>query len=196
MNMSKKEALKRFIKENDFITIGEARKVGVTPMMLSRLVVKEELYRPERGVYARDLAWLSDPLKKYLPVCTQIPDVVICGISALTYYDLTDEEERKIWIGLPSHKKIRTPRYRVIRYSDKGYSLGITTHSFGKRVVRIYNIEKTVVDAFKYLSEEVALKALKGYIRRKDKNIHRLCEYGKRLRKPLDDVVRALLTEE
>lgn len=170
--------------------------MGIAPMMLSRLVAREELYRTERGIYTQNLDWLADPLKKYLPVCVQIPDAVICGISALTYYDLTDEEERKIWIGLPSQKKIRGPRYRVIRLSDESYSLGITTHSFGKRVVRIYNIEKTVVDAFKYLSEEVALKALKGYVRRKDKDIHKLCDYSKRLRKPLDDLVRVLLTEE
>src|SRR3989442_5196354 len=95
--------LARYLKKNDFITIDEARHLGVYPMMLSRLVEKEKLFRTERAIYTHNLNWLTDPLKKYLPVCTQIPDAIVCGISALTYYDLTDEEERQIWIALPSH---------------------------------------------------------------------------------------------
>lgn len=36
----------------------------------------------------------------------RLPKAVICGISALTYYGLTDAEERKTWIALPAPKII------------------------------------------------------------------------------------------
>lgn len=186
----------RFLEENDFITLKEAREMGINPMTLSRLVANEALHRTDRGVYTHDLAWLTDPLKKYLPACTQIPEAVICGISALTYYDLTDEEERQTWIAIPFQKKLKDPRFRVIRPRGLGYSLGIQTHKFGKRSVRIYDREKAVVDAFKYLAEETALKALKGYLKLKNKDIYKLSDYGKKLRKPLSDLVRVLMAEE
>ena len=54
------------------------------------------------GLHAKQVDWLTDPLKKYIVPCTLYPDAVICGVSALTYHDLTDEEERQVWIALPA----------------------------------------------------------------------------------------------
>lgn len=186
----------KFLAVNTFLTIGEARKIGVSPMMLSRLVAAGELFRTEHGIYTRDPDWITDPLKKYVAACTLYPKAVICGISALTYHDLTDEEERQVWIALPAPAVIHNPRYRVIRPSGIAYTLGIEKHSFGRRAVRIYNLEKTIVDAFKYHTEEVALKALKGYLKRKDKDIGKLCDYARRLKKPLDEIITVLLADE
>ena len=62
--------------------------------------------------------------------------------------------------------------------------------------MRIYDIEKSVVDAFKYHTEEVALKALKRYLKMKNRNIQKLCDYARRLRKPLDEMVTALQADE
>ncbi|MBI3541365.1 MAG: hypothetical protein HY073_04435 [Deltaproteobacteria bacterium] len=194
--MTSKDKLIKFVDLNAFITIDEAKKIGVSPMMLSRFVNSEELFRTERGIYTRDLNWLTDPLKKYIAAYALYPQAVICSISALTYYNLTDAEEKQIWIALPAPKIIHSPRYRVIRPSGISYTLGIEKHFFGKRVVKMYDLEKTIVDAFKYNTEEIALKALKGYLKRKDKNITKLCSYGRQLRKPLDEIVTILQADE
>lgn len=186
----------KFLEVNTFVTIGEAKKLGVSPMTLSRLVASEELFRTEHGIYTHNPDWLTEPLKKYVAACTLYPKAVICGISALTYYDLTDMEERQVWIALPAPSIIHNPRYRVIRPSGIAYTLGTEKQFFGKRVVRIYDLEKTIVDAFKYHTEEVAYKALKGYLKRKDKDIQKLCDYARRLKKPLDEIVTALLSDE
>lgn len=195
MDSSNRDKIIKYIQKNIFITLAEGRKMGISPMMLSRLAAKEVIHRTEHGVYTAHLDWLTDPLKKYVVACALYPEAVICGVSALTYYDLTDEEERKTWIALPAPKIIHNPRYRVIRPSGLAYTLGVEKHYFGKRVVRIYDLEKTVVDAFKYHTEEVALKALKGYLKRKDKNVQKLCDYARRLKKPLDEVVTILMAD-
>ena len=165
-------------------------------MALGRLVAKGELHRVERQVYSTELDWLTDPLKKYMPVCALMPDAVICGISALTYYDLTDAEERKTWIALPQKRRIRNSQFRVVRPSGLSLTLGIKKFYFGKREVRIYDQEKTIVDAFKYLTEEVAFKALKNYLKRKNKNMDKLLDYARSLKKPLDKTVKVILSEE
>ena len=194
--MSKADKIMKFLDKNTFITLSEAKKLGISAMMLSRLTEGGELYRVEHGVYAKNLDWLTDPLKKYIVACHRYPKAVICGISALTNYDLTDAEERQTWIALPSKKALNNGHYRYIRPSGMAYSLGIQKHRFGKRMVRIYDIEKTIVDAFKYHTEEIALKALKGYLKRKDKNVKKLCDYARRLKKPLDNTVAILLADE
>jgi predicted transcriptional regulator of viral defense system len=187
--MDSKLKLMRYLDKNEFVTLTEAKAMGINAMMLSRLTEQGDLMRPEPGIYTTELSWLTDPIKKYLVPCMLYPDAVICGISALTYHDLTDVEERQTWVALPPPQRVNNPRYRLIRPSGLAYSLGIEKHRFGKRVIRIYDLEKTVVDAFKYQHEEIAIKAIKRYLKRKDKNVKKLCDYARRLKKPLDQAV-------
>ncbi|OGR53397.1 MAG: hypothetical protein A3I11_00885 [Elusimicrobia bacterium RIFCSPLOWO2_02_FULL_39_32] len=165
-------------------------------MTLSRLAKKEIIVRVEHGVYTKHMDWMAHPLKKYIVACTLYPEAVVCGVSALTYYDLTDAEECQVWIALPAPKIIHNALYRVIRPTGFSYTLGIEHHTFGKRTVRIYDLEKTVVDAFKYHTEEVALKALKRYLKKKNKNIQKLCSYARKLKKPLDEIISVLMADE
>jgi len=72
----------------------------------------------------------------------------------------------------------------------------VQTFKFGKRSLRIYDIEKTVIDAYKYQAEEVAYKALKGYLKRKEKNLSKLYNYAEKLGNPLEDQVRFFLADE
>jgi len=120
----------------------------------------------------------------------------VCGVSALTYYDLTDEEERQIWLAFPQKHRVVNQEYRIIYPQGPSYSLGIVRHRFGKREVRIYDREKAVVDAFKFLPIDVGFKALRGYLKFKDRDLGKLSRYGKRLRKPLDDAITTLLSDE
>lgn len=189
------DQLSAIFKNNDFITLEEARSDGISPMMLSRMVFKEQLFRVDRAVYAYDLDWLTDPIRKYQPVCTLIPDAIISGISALNFYNLSDHEERHISITIPSHRKLADPRYKVTRAQGPNYTLGINKYHFGRHEVRIYDIEKSVVDAFKYQTEEIAFKALKRYLKRSDKDLAKLSHYAKSMRKPLDTIIRALLAD-
>lgn len=194
--MTPKEKLLKFLKENDFVTLQEALDMGVNKMTLSRLVKEESLYRTATRIYTTKLDWLTDPLRKYAPACTLYPDAVVCGVSALTYYDLTDEEERKIWLAFPQSHRVVNQEYRLIYPQGPSYSLGIVRHKVGNREVRIYDLEKTVVDAFKFLPIDVAHKALKGYMKLKKKDYNKLAQYAKQMRKPLDDELTLLLSDE
>jgi len=193
--MDKKHSIMSFIETHGFITLAEARKIGVSATMMGRYVKQGDLLKPERGVYTNRVEWLTDPLKKYLPVCTLINEAIICGISALNYYNLTDEEERKIWIALPHQTRTHAKTYKVIRLSGKQYSLGIKTLKIWNRQVCIYDREKTIIDAFKYLPQEVALKALKSYLKSKHCNLKKLLDYSKKLKKPLNDIIKIILAE-
>ena len=195
--MTPNDKLLKFLSKNDFITLNEAVKLGISKMSLSRMVKDGKLYRPIKRIYSTDLDWLTHPLHRYAPVCTLYPHAVVCGVSALMYYDLTDEEERNTWIAFPHHRRVMNREYRILYPSGDSYSLGITRYKCAKRQVRIYDIEKSVVDAFKYLPIDIALKALRAYLKRKDSDIGKLSKYAKQLRKPqVNEAVRTLLSDE
>lgn len=191
-----KAKLMKFLTKNDFVTLHEAVKMGVGKMTLSRMVAEGILYRAARRIYTSNIDWLTDPLRKYAPACTLYPDAVVCCVSALTYYDLTDEEERKIWLAFPQSHRVVNQEYRIVYPQGPSYSLGIVRHRFGKREVRIYDREKSVVDAFKFLPIDVGYKALRGYLKLKDNDLNKLSRYAKQMRKPLDEVMTTLLSDE
>ena len=170
--------------------------MGVNKMMLSRMVKEESIHRTATRIYSVAIDWLTDPIGKYAAACTLYPDAVVCGVSALTYYDLTDEEERRTWLAFPQSHRVVNRGYRIIYPQGPSYSLGIVRYQIKNREVRMYDLEKTIVDTFKFLPIDVAHKALKGYIKRKDKNIKKLCDYARQLRKHLDDEVTLLLSDE
>lgn len=191
-----RERLLKFLKQNDFATLKEAQGFGVGKMTLSHMVREGILHRPAKRIYTAKTAWLADPLRRYAPACTLYPDAVICGVSALTYYDLTDEEEKRVWLAFPQKHRVVNREYRLIYPSGPSYSLGVVRHKLGNREVRIYGPEKSVVDAFKYLPIDVAHKALRAYLKRKEKNLDMLSKYAKQMRKPLDDILTILLSDE
>lgn len=194
--MKPKDVLFKTLKKNDFVTFEEATDMGVSKLMLSRLVAEGVLYRPSRKIYTTSLEWLTDPIKKYAPACTLYPDAVICGISALIFHELTDEEERKVWLAFPRDHRVVNNEFRILYPSGLAYSLGREKHRQAGREVRIYNLEKSVVDAFKYLPIDVAHKALRGYLKRRDRNLDKLVRYGRQLRKPLDETIAIMLADQ
>jgi len=194
--MTPKATLLEILTSQDFVTLPEARELGVNKMMLSRLVANGALYRPFRQIYTSSTDLLTDPIRRLAPVCTLYLDAVVCGVSALIFYDLTDEIENQVWVAFPQDHRVRNKEYRIIYPQGLSYLVGIVKHKALNRVIRIYDEEKTVVDAFKFLPTEVAHKALRRYLKKKDRNLRKLLDYGRKLKKPLDKIVTILISGE
>ena len=106
------QKLEQYLEKASVISLDEARAMNINAMILSRAVSTGKLHRLHRGVYASSDDILYEPLKKYLPYTVQIPEAVVALVSALNIHDLTDEEERDIWIAVPHEKKYKTTSKR------------------------------------------------------------------------------------
>ena len=193
--MNKGDNISSHLKNSHVLTLNEARAMGVNPMQITRAIKAGKLHRLCEAVYTDDLDLPFDPIKKYLSVTAKYPYAVIASISALRFHNLTDEEERDIWIALPHSKKIQgNSGVKVLRLSGRAYSMGIEIQKVGKREIKFYDREKSVVDAFKYLTEEIAIKALKAYLKQPSVDIPKLLDYSKKLGKPLQNEVKTIMT--
>ena len=190
------DKLLKFLEKNDFITLSEALKMGVSKMALSRMAKEGTLHKPAKRIYSKNTGWMGEPLRQYAPACTLYPDAIVCGVSALNYYELTDEFEGKIWLAFPRHHRIMNQEYRIVYPRGDSYSLGIARHKIGIRKVRIYDREKSVVDAFKLLPIDAAYKVMRTYLKLKDKDLDKVSWYAKKMRKPLDEIMTILLSDE
>ena len=73
-------------------------------------------------------------------------------------------------------------RVNVRQMTEKHFELGISETEINGVRVRIYDMEKTVCDCFKYgkeVEKSVALEVLKNYISSGNCNVQKLLEYAK-----------------
>ena len=178
-------------------TIVDAKKKGISRQVLANYAKKGILERLHPGTYRSptqeplvDFEWES-----LAQTASSVPQGVICLISALCYHRLTDQVMRESWIAVP-HKQ-RAPRRsntRIIRM--RNLDLGSYQISLGEFVVQIFDRERSIIDAFRYLDLEIAIKALKRYLQDKKHrpDLKKLQSYATKLRVNLTPYILAYTT--
>ena len=154
------------LAQKPFFTTKEAEKCGVSARMLSYYVKSGQLKRISRGVYRstkydtkdENLMW-----EGLAVAASNIKGGVICLISALNYYELTDEIMREFWIAVDNdNSKAKFPMSRIIRM--RNMDLGIQEVEMAGMKVKIFDMERTLIDSFRLLDFETAMKAMKLYL--------------------------------
>ena len=198
MTTSKYDQIITKFAETAVFTTEEARKAGLPSRMLAYFCKKGLIERISRGIYKGGIAQLDIDFRwEDLSLVTMsIPNGVICLISALCYYGLTDQIMREFWIAVPhSSKRPKRPKTRIIRM--RNIELGQTKITLGTHHLKIFDKERTIVDSFRYLSHEIAIKALQEYLKPKKTikpNLNKLLKYAKTLRVNIYPYIMALTT--
>lgn len=191
------DLLDTFLKEPLF-TAGDARSKGIPSRMLAHFCQKGVIERVGRGLYrvAEASSGVDLDFEELVLTASSIPRGVVCLISALCYYNLTDQIMREYWIAVPNtDKSPKRPHTRIIRM--RNMSLGLTTVKMGKYKLKIFDRERTIVDAFRYLSDEIAIKALQAYLKpssQRKADLQKLSRYAKTLRISINPYIMALTT--
>lgn len=107
------------------------------------------------------------------------PGAVISNITALVIHGLSDESLDLVDIDIDNRTCLRNQFLRVHRVSKRNL-IGRTTLSYQGKRIRIYNIERSLCDAYKRDSEgAIFFKALKRYAQRGKFDTIRLAKYDR-----------------
>jgi predicted transcriptional regulator of viral defense system len=176
-------------------TASEARALGVSASLLSYYVRTGAIERLSHGVYQgaeTDRKEIPFEWEDLVATAESIPNSKVCLISALAIYELTDEIPRQNWIAIP-HEQFppRRPKTKIIRMRDM--RTGSSRLKLGKVSIKIFDKERTVVDAFRFLAPETAIKALKVYLSGKHgkPDLVKLRRYSLKLKAPIEKYVEA-----
>ena len=142
------------------------------------------LVRVRQGVYAEQLA-LANTM---IDVEKIVPDGVVCLYSAWSHYQLSTQIPAAFCIAIDAKRKVTVPEFPPIDlyyWKKENLNLGVTKMEVSGYWVKITDIDRCVCDAVKYRNKiglDVCSEIIHEYLKRKDRNITRLCEYAKKLR--------------
>ncbi len=145
--------------------------IGIEYPDLRRLVRSGAVERIGRGLYRLVAA---EPTERHTlaTVCAQVPDSVVCLLSALQVHEIGTQLPPDVWLAVPH--KARPPRVstriRLLRFSGAAWTYGVVRTEFEGVPARITNLARTVVDCFRFerlVGREAAMEALRDALMRK-----------------------------
>lgn len=187
--------LKPLLHSSSF-TSEEARLRGVSSSTLAYYVKQKELTRIGHGIYRGANAPVSDDFRweELIEAMQRVKEGIICLTSALSLYHLSEEMPSQHWIAIRNDTVHRAmPDTKVVRM--RNITLGKTTIKVGNVTLPIFDRERTIVDAFRYLGRETALKALKIALAERSAkkiNIEKIRQYAKKLRIKIEPFLIAM----
>ncbi|MDR3490843.1 MAG: type IV toxin-antitoxin system AbiEi family antitoxin domain-containing protein [Gammaproteobacteria bacterium] len=196
--MRQKNALKKLkpLLRAPSFTSREARHCGVSSATLAYYVNQNELIRIGHGVYRGIQATLTNDFRweDLVEAMQRVKNGVICLTTALILYNLTEEMPSQHWIAIMHSTLHRAgPLTKIVRM--RNLELGKTKIKIGNITLPIFDRERTIIDAFRYLGRETALKALKIALTKRGAeriDIEKIRKYAKQLRVKIEPYLIAM----
>lgn len=198
---SKYAELIEFIKESGgYVRPAEMIKAGFYKAVIYSAIKEGYITRIRHGLYGlADIPDISHP--DLVTVSLKIPKGVICLITALSFYEVTDEIPLFIDMAVPAGWQVKPPEIppvRIYHFSQVTWEEGVETHKLDAHEIKIYCLAKTIADCFKFrnqIGEDVARSALKIAFEQKKASHQDVMKYAKicRVTKVIKPILETLL---
>lgn len=166
--------------KNKPFSLKSAEEIGISRHQLNQLLIEGKIEKLAHGIYGITKGDIS-PTKQFKIATTLIGQPsVICLLSALEYYDLTDIISKEIWLMVPLSKRSRQPGIRLFRTSHLNLNIGIlkTSDFF------ITSIDRTIVDCLTHkrqISTTITIEALRRAIHLKKTTLSNIVSMAKNI---------------
>ena len=179
------DSITKYIKSSGcYARMKELRAAGFQPREISALVAEGRIQRVKPGLYRLAEYGESGEHAGLVDVCRAVPGGVICLLSALDFHRLTTFNTSEVYVAIPHSAKpprLFYPPIKAFFFRERFYRSAIESVRIQAGEIRVYGKEKTICDMFRYrrkLGEDLAMEALKQYLKLKDANIARLTKYA------------------
>ncbi len=178
----------KYIKEHGYARMKDLKEAGFHTRNISALLENGEIEKVKPGLYKIPEYGGHNYNSSFLDVIKAAPKGVICLMSAVSYYELSTVNPSEVFIAIPLYEKppkIEYPPIRVFYWPERNYKIGIEEIETSKGIIKIYDREKTICDLFRYrdkLGEDIAIEALKNYLKMKNFDVNKLRNYAEKMR--------------
>lgn len=179
------DSITKYIKSSGgYARMKELRAAGFQTREISALVSQGHIERVKPGLYRLAGYGESGEHAGLVEVSRAVPGGVICLLSALDFHGLTTFNPSEVHVAIPHGAKpprLFYPPIKPFFFRERFYTPAIESVRIPAGEIRVYGKEKTICDMFRYrrkLGEDLAMEALKQYLKLKDANTTRLLKYA------------------
>jgi len=189
-----------FEKRGGILRTTVALKAGIHRRTLYEMKQSGILETLSRGLYGlKEVSKAKNP--STIIVASRVPQGVLCLISALAIHEIGTQVPHEVYIALKKgaeKPKLDYPPSRFFWFSGTSFDEGIETKIVEGVKVKVYSLEKTVADCFKFrhqIGQDVAIEALREWHRLKTKNLKKLFYFARlcRVERVMKPYLEALL---
>ena len=165
------------------VTPRDLAKAGIHRQVLTRLVNEGWIERVARGLY-RVADQPTTENHGLAIAATAVPHGVVCLLSALQYHGIGTQLPSEVWMALDRRAwrpKLDWPPLRIVRFTGEALTQGVEHHTIEGRPAKVYGVEKTLADCFKYRNKigiDIAVEALREAWRGKRITMDELDRYA------------------
>ena len=188
--MDDSNKLQRILKEQSVAKASDLAKQGISRLQLSRQASSGDIISLGAGYYAHQSL---DPFTaSIIAVTRQFPDAVISKATALVIHQISDERIDQVDIDISRLTSVRNKLVRAHRVTEN-YRVGVEEIDFHGETIRIYDIERSLSEAFKMGPDsELFLKTIKRYSSKGLPQYEKIADYDRLLS---TNVLRAVRQE-
>ncbi|HUP91004.1 MAG TPA: type IV toxin-antitoxin system AbiEi family antitoxin domain-containing protein [Solimonas sp.] len=172
---------------------------GIQAEYLRRLCDKGQIKKVGRGSYVLAETELSSNVSLAI-VGRAVPNGVICLRSALAFHGLGVQNAAEVFVAIErraARPRVDYPEVKVARLGGPAFTEGVETHTVENVKIKVYSLEKTLADLFKFrnkIGPHIAVDALRSSIAERTLNMKKLWHYAKlcrveRVMKPYVDAL-------
>lgn len=184
--MNKTDQLRKMLRRG-LVDSTALHKADIPFSLVYALVKRGEARRVSRGLYSSPDAGFSD-MADYEMLAMTVPQGVFCLLSALRLYDLTDENPHELYVAIRHGyhpPRIPYPPVCFVYRTEPLFSADIESRRSNGVEIRVYSLEQTLADCFKYrnkIGPDVAVAALREAFGRNLIDRNKLWEAARRCR--------------
>ncbi len=178
-------------KQNGYLRLCEAKDIGVSRYAVSEYVHQNDMERVAPGVYITEDAWED----RLFLLQIRNRQIIFSHETALYIHGLSDREPFSPVITVArgyNAKHIKDDGVIVHTASKDLFELGLKeAKTFVGNTIRVYDKERCICDIVKRKKQmdiQIFQTAIRSYFRDRDKDIHKLMEYAKKMK--LEERVR------
>lgn len=181
------------IESRQVIRPRDLSALGIPGQYLSQMAKSGLIEKIDRGLYASANREFNENIQ-LIEITQKVPNAVICLLSVLRFHELTTQAPFETWIAIDRKSRrpvIQYPPTRIVTFSPECLNEGIETHAISGVDVKMFSIEKTFADCFKYRNKigiDVAVEALKEAINEDKIKLDDLWNYSKLCR--VNNIIR------
>lgn len=149
---SEQERVLRLLRARGLSRATDFARLGIFPATLARMLRRGMIVRPAHGLY--DLpGGCEDANDLLVAALQQVPDAVVCMVSALVFHDVLRTRPASVWLALDATRRapvIRCPRVQFVHFGEDWLRTAVERHLINGVPIEVYAPAKTIVDLFRY----------------------------------------------